>query len=71
MAESEETKQSTIGEELQHLIRISDSNIRHCLELEKKLTPPAVQEVVLARRHMEDANNRFKKAYNTLPEEER
>lgn len=64
-------REMTLGEQLQDHITKSDKQISYCQVTERKATPPAVQEIVLARRHLEDANNRFKKAYNLLAEEDK
>jgi hypothetical protein len=62
-------REMTLGEQLQDHIKKTDSQIKYLEVTERKATPPAVQEIVLARRHLEDANNRLKRAYNMLPEE--
>lgn len=62
-------KEMSLGDQLQEHIKLTDKQIKYCEISERKATPPAIQEMVLARRHLEDANNRFKKAYNLLPEE--
>lgn len=64
-------REMTLGEQLQDHIKKTDAQISYCVITEKKAVPPAVQEIVLARRHLEDANNRFKKAYNLLKDEEK
>lgn len=62
-------QEMTVGEVLQKGIKDSDWMVKECIAVEKRTAPPVVQEIVLARRHLEDANNRFKKAYNLLPED--
>lgn len=70
--ESEQPQQEmSLGEQLQEHIKLTDKQISYAAITERKATPPAVQEIVLARRHLEDANNRFKKAYNLLSEEQK
>lgn len=64
-------REMTLGEQLQDHIKRTDLQIKYCQSSEEKAAPPVVQEMVLARRHLEDANNRFKKAYNLLPEEQK
>jgi hypothetical protein len=64
-------REMTLGEQLQDHIKLTDKQVKYCKTTEIKAVPPAVQEIVLARRHLEDANDRFKKAYNLLPDEEK
>jgi hypothetical protein len=59
------------GEQIQDYIKVSDKLIKNCLITEEKTQPPVIQELVLARRHLEDANQRFKKAYNLLPDDKK
>jgi hypothetical protein len=61
-------QEMTLGQQLQEHIALTDKQIKYAVISERKATPPAVQEMVLARRHLEDANARFKKAYNLLEE---
>lgn len=61
----------TLGQSLQEHIKATDNAVALSLVDEKRAKPPVVQEIVLARRHLEDANNRFKKAYNLLSIEDR
>jgi len=64
-------QEMTLGQQLQDHITKTDKQIAYCEITERKAKPPVIQEMVLARRHLEDANNRFKKAYNLLTEEEK
>lgn len=64
-------REMTLGEQLQDHIKLTDKEIKYCETTERKAKPPAVQEIVLARRHLEDANSRFKRAYNLLSDEEK
>lgn len=64
-------REMTLGEQLQDHIKLTAKEIKYCETTERKAKPPVVQEIVLARRHLEDANDRFKKAYNLLPDEEK
>lgn len=69
--EPQASREMTLGEQLQDHITKTDKQIAYCSITEAKATPPAIQEMVLARRHLEDANARFKKAYNLLRDEEK
>lgn len=59
----------TLGEGIQVEIKETDRMSGTIEKMAKELAPPVVQEIVLAQRHVEDANNRLKRAYNKLPEE--
>ncbi len=65
------SREMTLGEQLQEHIKLTDKQAKYCEVTERKAKPPVVQEIVLARRHLEDANQRLKRAYNMLPEEDK
>lgn len=71
----EPKREMTLGEQLQDHIRKTDAQIKYLGATEAKaIAPggpgyPAIAEITLARRHIEDANSRLKRAYNVLPEE--
>jgi hypothetical protein len=71
MAVDDPQREMTLGEQIQEHIKLTDKQTSYCEVTEKKAKPPVIQELVLARRHLEDANNRFKKAYNLLAEEDK
>lgn len=64
-------RENTLGEQLQEHIKLTDKQLNYLAATEHKAAPPAIQEIVLARRHLEDANNRLKRAYNMLKDEEK
>jgi hypothetical protein len=64
-------QEMTLGQQLQEHIALTDKQIKYCEISERKAAPPAIQEMVLARRHLEDANSRFKKAYNLLEDKDK
>lgn len=68
-------REMTLGEQLQDHIKKSDSQIKYLEITEQKCKDiaavPCIAEVIIARRHIEDANNRLKRAYDFLLEEER
>lgn len=64
-------REMTVGEQIQNEIRSTDGVIKHLENLEPRTKPPVVQELVLARRHAEDASNRLKRAYNLLNDEDK
>jgi DNA-directed RNA polymerase specialized sigma24 family protein len=70
-------REMTLGEQLQDHIKKSDSQINYLEVTEKKCKDEAasdfraIAEIIIARRHIEDANNRLKRAYNILPEDQR
>jgi hypothetical protein len=68
---AEDSQEMTLGQQIQDHITKTDKQIAYAVLTERKAKPPVVQEMVLARRHLEDANNRFKKAYNLLADEEK
>lgn len=68
---NEAQREMTLGEQIQDHITRTDKQIKYAGTTEGKAKPPAVQELVLARHHLEDANNRFKRAYNFLGEDEK
>ena len=61
-------REMTLGEILQSEIRNTDYMVKRLIDAEKKSAPPVVQEITLARRHVEDSYFRLKKAYNSLPD---
>lgn len=67
----EAQREMTLGEQLQDHIKQTDRQLNYLNLTAKKASPPAIQEIILAQRHIEDANNRLKRAYNMLPEEEK
>jgi hypothetical protein len=72
MAVEDPQREMTLGEQLQEHITRSDKQINYLGKTtEPKAKPPVVQEIVLARRHLEDANARLKRAYNLLDESEK
>jgi len=60
-----------LGALIQKNIASVDKLVNEVLEAEKQSIPPAVQELVLSRRHLEDASFRLKKAYNSLNDSEK
>ena len=64
-----ESESRTVGEKLQQEIHIAECSAERTAALALELSAPAVQEIILARRHFEDANNRLKRAFNMLPKE--
>lgn len=68
---SESKPDATPGQNLQEQIRQTDAAISAVTAIAGTLKPPVVQEVVLAQRHLEDANNRLKRAYNLLPDDQK
>lgn len=70
-SDSQNGREMTLGEQLQDHIKKSDRQIHYLIGTELLAKPPVVQEIVLARRHIEDANTRFKKAYNLLDEKDK
>lgn len=63
-------REMTLREQLEDHIIKTDSQIKYLEVTEKKAAPPAVQEIVLARRHLEDAANRLKRAMVLAPSSE-
>jgi hypothetical protein len=66
-----DSDKQSLGERLQQEIHISEMSAKRISDLAKEMKPPAVQEAVLAQRHAEDENNRLKRAYNMLSDEEK
>lgn len=64
-------QEMTLGAQLQEHIATTDKQLAYLDVTERKAAPPVVQEIVLARRHVEDANNRLKRAYNMLKPEDK
>ena len=70
--EGETSQEMTLGEQINDHTQRIESQIHYLEKItEPKANPPVVQELVLARRHMEDASHRLVQAYNKLNEEEK
>jgi hypothetical protein len=63
-------REMTLGEQLRDHIKKAKQQAYYCSVTERKAQPPVIQEIVLARRHLEDAMDRFKRAHHLVLETE-